>query len=208
MLENEINLQDHVGLVYTVAQDLANTNETCIKAFGRDVSEYIGEGFLALEKAKRGFKPELGWQFSTYASEVIRDRLIQAARRSSLIKIGVQARYEAVKVLSGKPIEQKNEKKVKAALLVMRANKTTISPEISTTKEQIFPAEIKEELNARLNKLDSRTRDVIVWRFGLDGDDPLTLEEVGDKLVPKITRERVRQIEKKGLSQLKDCFNF
>ena len=41
---------------------------------------------------------------------------------------------------------------------------------------------------------------MIVLRFGLDGKDPLTLEQAGEVL--GITRERVRQIEGKTLRRL------
>ena len=37
-------------------------------------------------------------------------------------------------------------------------------------------------------------------RFGLDDDQPLTLQEIGDRL--KLTRERIRQIEKTAMTKL------
>jgi RNA polymerase primary sigma factor len=39
-------------------------------------------------------------------------------------------------------------------------------------------------------------------RFGLDGEEPRTLKEIGDLL--GLTRERVRQIERDTLAQLAD----
>jgi RNA polymerase primary sigma factor len=205
MLEEEN--QDHMGLVYRVAQELANKNETCIKAFGRDVSEYLGEGYLALQIAKKGFDPKLGFKFSTYATEVIKDRLLQAARRASLIKISFQARYEASRFLSGKTIDPKNEQKVKAALLIMQGSRTAINPDLSPAKEDPLSDELNEELHTRLSSLDERTRQIVIMRYGLDGQEPLTLEEVGKRLNPNLTRERVRQIEKDGLNRLKQSFN-
>ncbi|MDR0831721.1 MAG: sigma-70 family RNA polymerase sigma factor [Bacillales bacterium] len=52
-----------------------------------------------------------------------------------------------------------------------------------------------------LDELSERERDVIVLRFGIDGGQTYTLEEVGNLL--NVTRERVRQIEKKALSMLR-----
>lgn len=202
------NNEEHIGLVYRVAQELANTDETCIRAFGRDVKDYLGEGFLALQIAKKGYKPELGYKFSTYASEVIRDRILQAARRSSLIKVSFQARYEAGRALAGKEIDPKNEQKVKAALKVMQGHCATLAPDsISDTDDEPM-WEVNEELYTRLGELDERTRQVIVMRFGLDGGEPLTLEEVGERMNPPVTRERVRQIEKEGLSKLRETLQF
>jgi RNA polymerase primary sigma factor len=59
----------------------------------------------------------------------------------------------------------------------------------------------KEELNAVLSTLTHRERKVIELRFGLKGEHPRTLEEVGQKF--GVTRERIRQIEAKTLAKLK-----
>lgn len=47
--------------------------------------------------------------------------------------------------------------------------------------------------------LDARSYDVVFYRFGLDGNDPLTLEEIGKKY--NITRERIRQIEANAIKK-------
>ena len=52
-----------------------------------------------------------------------------------------------------------------------------------------------------LDALDDREKDVVRMRFGLDGTDPLTLEQVGKHF--GVTRERVRQIEARTMSKLK-----
>lgn len=60
-----------------------------------------------------------------------------------------------------------------------------------------------EEVGAvlgRLGRLDARSREVIRLRFGLDGEVPLLLREVGERL--GLTRERVRQLEKQALQDL------
>ena len=57
-----------------------------------------------------------------------------------------------------------------------------------------------KELAAALAHLNPRMRRVLALRFGLDGEKPQTLEEVGAGL--GITRERVRQIELESLRRL------
>ena len=57
------------------------------------------------------------------------------------------------------------------------------------------------ELAEALLRLNPRMRRVLAMRFGLDGDTPKTLEEVGVDL--GITRERVRQLESRALRELR-----
>jgi RNA polymerase primary sigma factor len=57
------------------------------------------------------------------------------------------------------------------------------------------------ELLEALAKLQPRQRRVVIERFGLDGVQPRTLEEVGANL--GITRERVRQLEARALRELR-----
>ena len=63
---------------------------------------------------------------------------------------------------------------------------------------------LSEEETARvmslLEQLDPRETKVLTLRFGLYGDMPLTLKEIGRKL--ELTRERVRQIQRNGLKKL------
>jgi RNA polymerase primary sigma factor len=57
------------------------------------------------------------------------------------------------------------------------------------------------ELAGALEQLNPRMRRVLSLRFGLDGEPPHTLEEVGTEL--GITRERVRQLETRALRELR-----
>ena len=57
------------------------------------------------------------------------------------------------------------------------------------------------ELAGALDQLNPRMRRVLALRFGLDGESPQTLEEVGGEL--GITRERVRQLETRALRELR-----
>jgi RNA polymerase sigma factor (sigma-70 family) len=58
-----------------------------------------------------------------------------------------------------------------------------------------------KELANALSHLSPRVRCVLALRFGLDGETPQTLEEVGVGL--GVTRERVRQLESRALRELR-----
>ncbi len=60
---------------------------------------------------------------------------------------------------------------------------------------------LKIEIQRALNTLSLRERDVLKLYYGLDQENPLTLEEIGEKF--KLTRERVRQIKEKAIRRLK-----
>jgi RNA polymerase sigma factor (sigma-70 family) len=59
----------------------------------------------------------------------------------------------------------------------------------------------RSALRQALGRLSDRERAVLTLRFGLDHDQPLTLDEVGRRF--ELTRERIRQIEAKALSKLR-----
>ena len=60
---------------------------------------------------------------------------------------------------------------------------------------------LRTEIERSLATLTPRERDVIRLYFGLGGQHPMTLEEIGEKF--DLTRERVRQIKEKAIRRLK-----
>ncbi len=58
----------------------------------------------------------------------------------------------------------------------------------------------RRQLWNRLDRLDPRERTIVSLRFGLDGDEPMTLKEVGQRL--GVTREWVRKIEVRAVKKL------
>jgi len=60
---------------------------------------------------------------------------------------------------------------------------------------------MRDEVSELLEVLDNRERKIIFQRFGLDGGNPKTLEEVGKKF--GVTRERIRQLQNIALVKLR-----
>ena len=57
------------------------------------------------------------------------------------------------------------------------------------------------QIDAALRELDERERLILVLRFGLQGEEPRTLEEIGDHF--GLTRERIRQMQNRALAKLR-----
>jgi RNA polymerase primary sigma factor len=59
----------------------------------------------------------------------------------------------------------------------------------------------KEHLGTWLSQLNEREQKILRLRFGLEGNEPLTLAEIGRQI--NVSRERVRQLESKALMKLR-----
>jgi RNA polymerase primary sigma factor len=58
------------------------------------------------------------------------------------------------------------------------------------------------QLGELLEGMDARATKILKLRYGLEGEDPLTLKEIGERI--GLTRERVRQIEHEALGRLRN----
>ena len=60
---------------------------------------------------------------------------------------------------------------------------------------------LKEDINTVLSTLSDKEREIITLRFGLNNNAPMSLKEIGE--IFNLTKERIRQIEKRALERLK-----
>ncbi|NOZ60228.1 MAG: RNA polymerase sigma factor RpoD/SigA [Calditrichaeota bacterium] len=67
--------------------------------------------------------------------------------------------------------------------------------------QDLMRESLQVEIDKVLATLKPREAEIIKLYFGLEGDRPLTLEEIGEHF--KLTRERVRQIKEKALRRLR-----
>ena len=68
-------------------------------------------------------------------------------------------------------------------------------------EEIVIDSSLKAEINKLLETLTEKEADIIEQRFGLNGLIPMSLKEIGDRY--NLTKERIRQIEKKAIDRLK-----
>ena len=70
-----------------------------------------------------------------------------------------------------------------------------------TPYELLRAKTMRQEIRQHVKCLAPREAEIVTLRFGLDGQEPHTLEDVGKKF--KVTRERVRQIQEVALAKLR-----
>ena len=77
------------------------------------------------------------------------------------------------------------------------ADKEAVSPDLN-----LYRKEINSILSSAMVTLSDRERIILMDRFGLTGNEEMTLEEIGRKL--GLSRERVRQLEREAKGKLRE----
>src|SRR5690349_22040297 len=72
-----------------------------------------------------------------------------------------------------------------------------------TPDQQVTDTDELRRLEELLDEIDERAAKILKLRYGLEGEDPMTLKEIGERI--GLTRERVRQIEHEALGKLRDA---
>jgi RNA polymerase primary sigma factor len=72
---------------------------------------------------------------------------------------------------------------------------------IPSVELEMIRTSFEEQIQAMVAELEEKEREVIRMRFGLDGEEPRTLQEIGEAL--GLSRERIRQIESKAKEKLR-----
>lgn len=196
--------------------------------------DLIQEGNMGLMKAVDRFEIERGFKFSTYATWWIRQSISRSiSNNSKTIRIpvhvydtisrvkkvkreyqnehGKEPDIETVSKISGIPISTLRlislyiDDTISLDKLIGEGN-TTIADSIpdlrnSDPEDYNRTNELDEYIIEVLDFLDEREQSIIKMRFGIECEEK-TLGEIGQIL--GITRERVRQIEKRAIKKLHD----
>ena len=78
-------------------------------------------------------------------------------------------------------------------------------PSGSRPEDALIAVEEKLKALKLLNEIDPREADVLRMHYGLDGNKPMSLKEIGKKM--GLTRERIRQIRRDALTSLYEFMN-
>ncbi len=173
-------VEANLGLVPTMVQRA--------RVSGADFSELISEGHMALLRSVDKFDCSRGFKFSTYACRAILTSITRA--------VASMARYRAVFPAEFDPKLQRGD-----MIDVRRAREDADS--MTALREVLADDEAD---------LSSTEREVLAERFGMSRLRPLdaprdqkTLREVAQSF--GVTKERVRQIQNRALSKLRDAID-
>ena len=165
---------------------------------GVSLSDLIDEGNIGLMRAARKFDETKGIKFISYAVWWIRQAILQArSEQSRIVRVPLyrtRSIPEAQLSLDA-PVANSDD----SVLLEYLPDHATPRPD-----EQALNASLAESIDAALENLKPREARIVRLYYGLDGEEPLTLEEIGARL--GITRERVRQIRDRALRRMRHAF--
>lgn len=156
--------------------------------------DLLGAAYLGLCEAARTYDPARGAKWSVWAAVWMRREVIRAWNTlHDHVHVTRNARQQNVP----SPIVLEIDAPYRGDGETTRLDRL---PAPGDVEALLDCARHVERLHATIETLPPRARCAIALRFGLDGEDPLTLREVGAVL--GLGRERVRQIEGEALCEL------
>lgn len=221
----KILIECNLRFVISVAKQYAN---------GVGLEDLVNEGNMGLIKAVERYDETKGFKFISYAVHWIRRYIIEHINSTKAIRlplnkvqdvsainkkiVELEHKYQRditlVDLLDG---DYKDDKEVQELLRIKSLDISSYNRKMGDGETEELIDMIAGDYSAdalvvksdretivtdALKHLNSREVDIISHRFGLGGKPPLTLEEVG--ALYNMTREGVRQIEKKALEKIRE----
>jgi RNA polymerase primary sigma factor len=167
------------------------------RGLGVSFLDLIHQGNLGLIEAARRFDPSRNVKFISYAVWWMRESMMHVladqTRAFSFPPKLFASLHNGEDVSLNEPLGRERRDSPERGDLLSQ-------DQVPVEEEMIHQADL-DELAAALGDLDGKEREVVRLRFGLEDDEPCTLQEIGDRL--HLTRERVRQIESRAKEKLR-----
>lgn len=152
------------------------------------LDDYISIGTIGLMKAVSSYTPDKKTRLATYAARCIENEILMHLRAQKKVQKDVSL-FEPIGVdKEGQSLQIRD---------LLQLDET---PPV----ERIEQKENYEQLYEYLNTLEPRELEIIIYRYGLNNQDPLTQKEIAKKL--NISRSYVSRIEKRALVKLYQQF--
>lgn len=164
-----------------------------------DMEDLVAEGSLGLIRAAEKFNPERGTKFITYAVFWIKAYIQQAIRKTSCGIRFPATRFEEMKKWKMASLDKSiaNKDDDDAALSDFIEDEKVPDPSV-----EICSKELVLQLEKSLEMLGERERHVVNRRFGLDGNKPMSLSQIGAQM--GYSKETIRKIESNALRKLRN----
>lgn len=178
----DILIEHNLRLVAHIAKKYYGEN--------RDNDDLISIGIIGLIKAVNTYNPSKGNRLATYAAKCIENELLMMLR-------GEKKKNKEISL--NDPIGVDKEGNTISLIDVIENDEIDVLKQMETEEDIV---RVREYVDSVLTK---REREIIIWRYGLGENNPMTQKNVGEKL--GISRSYVSRIEKKALDKLKKAFD-
>ena len=201
---------------------------------GLPLIDLISEGNIGLLTAIDKFEPDKGYHFISYAVWWIRQAILKAiSEKSRMIRLPMNKSADLIQILQAKSKIEKEgedssieniarecnmeEQDVLELMQIARDVSSLDAPvgseedtsfgdfiesEDPRPEDYVMNKALKSSVESILGTLPEKERGIIKLRFGLDNNKQMSLKEIGE--IYHLTKERIRQIEKKVLSGLRN----
>ena len=153
-----------------------------------DQDDLISIGTIGLIKGINSFRPDKGVKLATYASRCIENEILMHFR---------SMKKTAQDVSMNDPIETDSEGNPLTLADIISTDDTIVDDIYEKSGRQLVRKLVDEMKN-------ERDKTVIVLRYGMNGNDPMTQQEVADLL--GISRSYVSRIESRVIAEMRKHF--
>ena len=166
------------------------------KGKGVDFDDLVSEGYMEMTQAAQKYNQERGTQFIAYAAPFIRKAIEQAVKQQSASYGMPRDAHQQLHKRVSRPlsIDAPLSANNKYTLLDILINKDALSDE-----ENSYFRLITEDLNAAIETLDEREREVIRKFYGI-GCPHIPMADIAEDM--NLKRERVRPIRDKAVRKI------